>query len=84
MIDYVKYDSTTGAIISYGTCHPDAVSLQATEPNHAVLQATYQPGTVVNGALVPMSTADVQAAFVADRKAVYQALIAQKKKTATP
>ena len=84
MVDFIIHDTTTGVIISYGTCHDDAVNLQAVAPNHAVLQTTYVPGTVINGALVPLSAEAVQAQWVADRKAVIQAVIAQKKRTPLP
>lgn len=79
MADFIVHDTTTGVIIRYGSCQSSDVALQASGTNENVLAVSYQPGTVVNGVLVPLSPAAADAQIKADRKAHIAELIAEKK-----
>ncbi len=78
MANFITYDAS-GTIICYGTCRDGDVALQAIEPGHSVIQAAYQPGSVVNGALVPLSPTDLAVKQKADFKAHIAEQIAARK-----
>jgi len=65
-ISYVVYNSGTGEIIRHGHCVDSDLSIQA-QSGEAVIQGEYQPGTVVDGVLVPLN-----ATQIADRDAAYR------------
>ena len=82
MADFIVHNTTTGEILRHGRCHDNDVSLQA-GPGETVLPIAYQPGTVVNGVLVPLSAEALEAQTKAERKAHWAELIAAKKRWAT-
>jgi hypothetical protein len=79
-MDFVVHNTTTGEIIRHGRCAAADVSLQVQGPNETVSPVTYQPGSVVNGVLVPLSAEDAESQKRAERKAHFAELIAEKKR----
>jgi hypothetical protein len=79
-MDFIVHNAA-GQIIRHGTCHPNDLKLQE-QAGETALATTYQPGTVVNGVLVPLSAEEVEAQRKADWKSRIAARLAAQKAVA--
>jgi hypothetical protein len=78
MAQFIVYNTSTGEIIRHGTCQDCDLSLQA-QAGETHLPVAYQPGTVVNGAIVPTDPAVLEAAKHTERRALIAGILAQRK-----